>query len=321
MLGRFSGSATLGQYRNGMMLAQQPSAAFGSVAAYVILPAFARISSDSPRLSSAARRGFAATEVAIVPVAAACIPMGVPVAVILMGDRWRVAGHVIAGLSGLVLGNAMISVSGELMKARSALRLQLVVEIIWFVVTAVTVTVAALLWGALAVAIAVSLSTCITAAFAVVRIANNLSLPLREMLIELATTVVAAAVMAVAIWALNTDVNVLGHSELVGLLVLIGDVLVGVIVYTATLVAIDSQRRVAGQTLARRLRARVRPAPIPGVTIDPRPRYTDGATRTAAWGVTSAPAGEREATAPDGRPSAAQAPWRAAGTTACCTPR
>ncbi len=258
MLGRFSGAATLGQYRNGMMLASQPSAAFGSVAAYVILPAFARISSDTPRLSSAARRGFAVTEVAVVPVAAACIPLGVPVAVILMGDRWRVAGHVIAGLSGLVLGSAMISISGELMKARSALRLQLVVEIIWFVLTAVTVTVAAMLWGALAVAIAVSLSTCVTAGYAVVRIAANLSLPLGELLIELATTVVAATVMAVAIWALNSDVDVLGRGEFVGILVLFGDGLVGLVVYTATLLAIDPRRRDGAVSLAHSLRARAK---------------------------------------------------------------
>jgi O-antigen/teichoic acid export membrane protein len=261
MLGRFSGSATLGQYRNGTMLAQQPAAAFGSIAAYVILPAFARISSDTQRLSSAARRGFATTEVAIVPVAVACIPLGVPLAVILLGDRWRLAGRVIAGLSGLVLGSAMISVSGELMKARSALRLQLVVEIIWFVLTAVTVTVAAVLWGAVAVAIAVSFSTCVTAAFAVVQIADDLSLPLGELLVELTTTLVAAAVMAVAIWALNTDVDVLRRSELVGVLVLIGDGLVGLIVYTGTLLAIDPRRRLAGQSLTRRLRLRVHPRP------------------------------------------------------------
>jgi O-antigen/teichoic acid export membrane protein len=263
MLGRFSGAATLGQYRNGMMLASQPSAGFGAVAAYVILPAFARISFDTGRLASAARRGFAVTEVAIVPVAVACIPLGVPVAVILMGDRWRVAGHVIAGLSGLVLGSAMIAVGGELMKAMATLRLQLIAQIIWFVLTAVTVTVAAVLWGALAVAIAVSLSTCLTAAFVVARVAIGLSLPLGEMLVELTTTVFAAAVMAVAIWALNTDVDVLARPELVGVLVLVVDGLVGLIVYTATLVAIDPQRRAGGLTLARRLRARVRPRPAP----------------------------------------------------------
>jgi O-antigen/teichoic acid export membrane protein len=264
MLGRFSGAATLGQYRNGMMLASQPSAAFGAVAAYVILPAFARISFDTARLASAARRGFAVTEVAIVPVAVACIPLGVPVAVILMGGRWRVAGHVIAGLCGLVFGNAMISVSGELMKAMATLRLQLVAQILWFVLTAVTVTVAALLWGALAVAIAVSLSTCVTAAFLFVRIAIGLSLPVGELLVELLTTLIAAAVMAVAIWALNTDVDVLARPELVGVLVLIGDGLVGLVVYTATLVAIDPQRRAGGLSLARRLRARIRPGPAPG---------------------------------------------------------
>ena len=55
MLGRFKGAAALGQYRNGLRVAQQPSDGFVSIGAYVLLPALVRLA-RSPR---AAARGHA----------------------------------------------------------------------------------------------------------------------------------------------------------------------------------------------------------------------------------------------------------------------
>lgn len=253
MLGRVSGPAALGQYRNGMMLAQQPGNAFGSVGAYVILPAFARLASVPARLAVAARRAFWVTHTAVVPVAAACLPLGVPVAVILLGTRWRAAGHAIAGLSGFVLGSILLSVSGELMKAMGALRLQLATHVVWLVLVATTVVTASLTWGLVGVAVALSVSTCATAVYTMVKIARRMGLPGHELLSGLATPAVASAVMVGVMLLFSSASNLLHHSGAVGIVLLLVDTLIAAVVYCATLAAIDGPRRRAALALLRRL--------------------------------------------------------------------
>jgi O-antigen/teichoic acid export membrane protein len=259
MLGRFSGAAALGQYRNGLMLAQQPGNAFGSVAAYVILPAFARISSVPERIAGAARHAYWVTHSVIVPVSAACLPLGVPGAVILLGARWHQAGQVIAGLCGFVLGGTLLSISGELMKAVSQLRLQLGVQTVRLVLVAVTVTLTALLWGPVGVAIALSVSSFATAIYAMVKGARALGLPASEFLTGMVTPVIASAVMVVVMRLFDWQVGLLDHPELQRIILLVAEILIGALVYGIVLGVIDAPRRKAGLHLARRSWRRLGP--------------------------------------------------------------
>jgi O-antigen/teichoic acid export membrane protein len=251
ILGRFSGAATLGQYRNGQMLVQQPAGLFGQVVAYVILPAFARISAVPGRLTAAARRAFWLTSTVVFPISLACIPLGVPVAVILLGDRWRAAGHAIAGLSGLVLGGTLLSISGELMKAVAALRLQLKVHVVWISAVAVTVTVAGLLWGLLGVSIALSASTCLAAGYAMAGLAGAMEIPRYAFFAGMGRPLIASSVMAGAMFLFDRGVDLLGHGETVRVLLLLAEIAVGASVYCAALAAIDHERRELGVTAAR----------------------------------------------------------------------
>jgi O-antigen/teichoic acid export membrane protein len=251
ILGRFSGAATLGQYRNGQMLVQQPAGLFGQVVAYVILPAFARISAVPGRLTAAARRAFWLTSTVVFPISLACIPLGVPVAVILLGDRWRAAGHAIAGLSGLVLGGTLLSISGELMKAVAALRLQLKVHVVWISAVAVTVTAAGLLWGLLGVSIALSASTCLAAGYAMAGLAGAMEIPRYAFFAGMGRPLIASSVMAGAMFLFDRGVDLLGHGETVRVLLLLAEIAVGASVYCAALAAIDHERRELGVTAAR----------------------------------------------------------------------
>lgn len=257
VLGRFSGAATLGQYRNGQMLVQQPAGLFGQVVAYVVLPAFARISVVPGRLTAAARRAFWLTSTVVFPMSLACVPLGVPVAVIILGERWRPAGHAIAGLAGVILGGTLLSISGELMKAVAALRLQLKVHAVWIWTVAVTVTVAGLLWGLLGVSIALSASTCLTAAYAIARLADAVKLPRYSFFDGMTRPLIASLVMAGAMFLFDRGVDLLGHGEAIKVLLLLCEIAVGAIVYCAVLAAIDHGRRELGVTAARTIWGRV----------------------------------------------------------------
>jgi O-antigen/teichoic acid export membrane protein len=256
-LGHFSGATALGQYRNGQLLSSQPGGLFSQVAAYVILPAFARISAVPDRISAAARHAFWLTSTVIIPISLASMPLGVPVAVTLLGDRWRPAGHAIAGLAGMLLGGTMLSIGAELMKAIGALRFQLKVQVVWLVLVAPAVLVAGEIWGLLGVAIGLSIATCAAAAYAIVGIARALSMPALEFFAGMLRPAIASIAMVGAMLLFAQIVDVLAHAEFVRILLLVAEVVVGAVVYGAALAAIDPPRRRAGMGVVRALQQRV----------------------------------------------------------------
>jgi hypothetical protein len=138
------------------------------------------------------------------------------------------------------------------MKAISELRLQLVVQAIWLVLVAVTVTLTALLWGPLGVAIALSVSTFAAAVYAMVMIALALGLPAPAFLTGMVAPAIASAVMVGAMLLFDGQVGLLDHPELQRIVLLVAEILIGALVYAITLGAIDVPRRRAGLRLARR---------------------------------------------------------------------
>ena len=117
LIGRFSGSAALGQFRIGERIGLTPIMLVVSAASYVLFPALARVSHDEPRLRSAFLRSLRWFAIAAVPLGAILIPLGVPVAVIFFGDVWRDAGYVAMILSAWVIASCLISLASEAFKA------------------------------------------------------------------------------------------------------------------------------------------------------------------------------------------------------------
>lgn len=263
MLGRFGSAAVLGQYRNGQLLANQPGGIFGQVTAYVILPAFARLSTIPHRITAAARRAYWAAYTLIFPMSFALVPLGVPLAVTVLGERWRPAGHALAALSGMLLGNTLMSITSELMKATGALRFQLRVQIAGLAVIVATVVPGALVSGLLGVAIAVSFSSCITVAYAMSGVCRQLGLPWRELVVDMLAPAGASLVMAGAMLVFQDATLLVDNSEPVRILLLVCDLLVGAVVYIAAVAVVDAPRREAMRRALRRLQRRVRPQASP----------------------------------------------------------
>ena len=98
LVGRFLGLAPLGGYRFGWRIATQAAVLFGS-AAYPLFPAFARIADEPDRFRASFLRAIRLMAVLAIPAGVALIPLAEQIAVVLLGERWRSTGHVLAALA------------------------------------------------------------------------------------------------------------------------------------------------------------------------------------------------------------------------------
>jgi O-antigen/teichoic acid export membrane protein len=243
MLGRFTNAATLGQYRNGYRLASQPGQAFVDVGAYVLLPTLAHISQERERLASAVRRVYGVALAVTVPFSLAMVPLGVPIAVLFLGDRWRPAGHAIAALWGILFGGAISSVAAESAKAIGRPQLLVRIHGLNLAVTAVLVCAAAIPFGLIGVATAVSVSQVLVGFYAFSSVSAHVGMSRRDLAAELTYPLAASAAMVAAMLAFAAAVDPLSHGEAGGLILTVVQVVVGALAYIAALATIDGRRR------------------------------------------------------------------------------
>ena len=242
-LGRVSGAAPLGQYRNGYRLASQPAVAFVNVASYVLLPTLARLATEPARLVAAARRVVGEVAALTVPVSLAALPLGTPIAVLLLGERWRVAGHALAALGGYTAGAALLSVVAELMKVTGQPRSLVRMHALRLVLLILTVGAAVFPFGVVGVAAAVSVSTCLTAIYGFGRVAPDLHMTWRDLAHEYLAPVVGSGAMLAVMFGFMAVANPLGHGEAGGIALSVAEFALGAIAYTIVLLTLDHERR------------------------------------------------------------------------------
>jgi O-antigen/teichoic acid export membrane protein len=243
MLGRFAGAASLGQYRNGLRLAQQPANTFVSVAAYVLLPALARLAADAERLAWAAHRILRLVAVAAIPISFALLPLGEPGAVLLLGHSWKPAGHVIAALFPIVWAGSTISACSEMFKAVGRPRILVGTWLVNLCAMAVLMPITAITLGSVGVAAGLSASQLLTAGYALWRVSPLIDMDARAQVRAAAGPVLAGAVMAAAMFGFSAAANPLDHALVVAWAFTAVEVLVGVVVYCLVLLSVDRPRR------------------------------------------------------------------------------
>jgi PST family polysaccharide transporter len=248
VVGRWVGTGSLGQYRYGERFGMQPQAAVTNVASYVLLPAFARISLDPPRLRRAFLRGVRWLGILSIPAGLIMLPLGEPIAVILLGDRWRAAGQVMMALCVFTGARSLVSISSELFKAvgrpHYLLRMHLVSA------ASMVAAIAALLtFGLVGVAAGVSVSAIIMAAYAIGVSSGLVNVPRSRLLAELWPPALASALMVAAVWPLDRLLlHADSHGVAAGLALLAVEALGGLLIYVASL-------QLLSPTLGREVRA------------------------------------------------------------------
>ena len=179
LVGRFVSTSALGQYQYALRLAMAPFEATLAVASHVLFPAFARISHDRERLSSAYLRSLRWVMVAAMPASLILFPLGEPLTVVLFGEVWRPAGHALMAMCLFAAGNSLLSICLEGAKAYGRPAVLARVHLFMMVVT-VAAMVALLPLGLNGVAAGLSVGAVAGAIYAVFSFSRLVSLPVRE---------------------------------------------------------------------------------------------------------------------------------------------
>jgi O-antigen/teichoic acid export membrane protein len=235
LLGRFVSPGKLGQYRYAYRIASIPFLGTVNVASYVLYPAFAHIATDEARFHAAFLRALRWLAVLVAPASLILLALGEPLAVLLLGERWRPAGQALMAMSGYALGGAAISVASEAFKASGNPAVLPRMHALWTGL-AVLLMLALLPLGLIGIAIAVAAAAILVGIYALRRVAQVLGLSGARVGAELWPSLAAAAVMAAVVLPLEQLVlHADSRSVVVGLAILAGEVALGLAIYVAVL--------------------------------------------------------------------------------------
>jgi O-antigen/teichoic acid export membrane protein len=234
VVGRSLGADALGQYRYGERFGTQPQSATTNVAAYVLLPAFARIAADAERLRRAFLRALRWIVLVAAPAGFILLPLGEPLAVALLGERWHGVGSVMMAFSAYTAAGSVAQVAVEAFKVVA--RPDLLPRVRGLTAAATVAGVAAgLPFGIAGVAAGVSAAALVAAVYAALLASRILEIPVRAICAELWAPLAASLVMVVAVAALDRLVlHAESHAAAAALGLLAVEMIAGAVVYLTT---------------------------------------------------------------------------------------
>lgn len=239
-LGRFVGSAALGQFTYSLRVATQPFGSVVNVGSYVLLPAFSRISHEDTRFRDAFIRSLRWMCIVAFPLALLLLPLGVPAVVLVFGHRWHEAGQGAAVLGIYCAALTLDSVASEAWKACGRPDMLPRMHTLSLVLT-VGFVLALTPFGLIGVTLGMSVSAVCVAMYATRGVARVVGLPLRDLVGEIARPLAAGLPMVLALFALDRFVV---HAEqrrpVLGLTLLAAEALLGLTIYTVALYGLSS---------------------------------------------------------------------------------
>ena len=200
VVGRVLNAAALGNYRYGVRLGMLPGAVIIEVASYVLFPAFSRTANDAARFKSGFLRALRALWLAAAPTAGMIVIFGVPVTILLLGQKWRDAGLTFAALAGACLGVALAAVGFEAIKGHGRTTL-----LNWVNGTEIVVGVISMLalvqFGPVGIGLSISISALWGGLLGLLLARNLVGVAISELAETLLPPLVAAVTAAVS-WGL-----------------------------------------------------------------------------------------------------------------------
>ncbi|MGE3285942.1 MAG: oligosaccharide flippase family protein [Pseudonocardia sp.] len=242
IVGRFLGTAALGQFRYGRRVGLLPAQAVVQVGSYVLFPAFSRLAGDPDRLKVAFLRSLRWLWISAAPVAGFIVALGEPSVVLLLGQRWAEAGVFLVGMAGYGAAIAVKAAAGEAIKGTGHSRL-----LNWASATQLVLglglVLLALPFGLFGVGLAISATEIALAALVLGLARRVVGFTLRELFQRLVpplvAAVAAAAVVGVTDHALIRSVE--HGTTLAGILMLAGETVVFAVLYLVVLRMLDRQ--------------------------------------------------------------------------------
>jgi O-antigen/teichoic acid export membrane protein/GT2 family glycosyltransferase len=238
-LGRFKGPSVLGQYTYSSRVAQQPLGAVINAGGYVLLPAFSRLAPHDLRFRAAVRRALRWLCITAFPAGLLLVPLGVPAVVLVFGHRWHTAGVGAAALGVYCAALSLDSIASEVWKARARTDMLPRMHTLALLVTIVGVG-AGLPFGVLGVAIGLSVSSIVVAAYAVHGMGTVAGIALADLWREIWPPAAASLLMAGALFCLEQFVVHADRRAVVpGLALVLGQAVLGLALYAAVLFSLS----------------------------------------------------------------------------------
>jgi O-antigen/teichoic acid export membrane protein len=219
LIGRVLGARSLGEYRFGWRIATQVPAPAVQAGAYVLLPAFASIAENPARFGAAFLRTVRSSCLLTVPVSLMLAPLGVPVAVLVFGREWRLAGVVAACLVGVSATVPLLSISSEIFKAGGAPKHLPVIHLLLAVVPGAFM-VAGVPYGVAGVAVGMSVGSVVVSLEALRRASAVAATPLAAALRAIWPPTAGGIVGGAAVFAIDRGfLDAATRSPLTGLVI------------------------------------------------------------------------------------------------------
>jgi O-antigen/teichoic acid export membrane protein len=255
-VGRAFGASILGQFRYAQRFVAQTISSITLAGAYVLLPVFARIASDEVRFRAAVSRALGLMTLIVFPLTLVFIPLGRPIARIVLGPEWSDAGPMMMGLAGFGLALAISSVSAEAFKASG--RTELLPRLHAITATAPLICMFALLpAGPAWMGVAVSLGLCVEAMYALRALGRISGIPLATILRQIQPALLASLIMMLLILALEKELIHAGSSHGArGVVLLASELSAAALVYIAALAVLSPRSIRVLKTSAGYLRRR-----------------------------------------------------------------
>jgi O-antigen/teichoic acid export membrane protein len=231
-LGHVTGASALGQFTYSSRVASQPLGAVVDVGAYVLQPAFARLSTHDERFRAAVCRSLRWLCVAAFPAGLLLVALATPAVVLVFGEQWREAGNGAAALGVYCAAVSLDSIASETWKSYGRGDMLARMHTVSLILTAVCVGALVVPFGLMGVTIGMSASAVGVGVYAVRGMSRALGIALADLLSEIWPPAIAATAMAGALFCLeHFVVHAERHSTILGLVLLAVETLLGVAVY------------------------------------------------------------------------------------------
>jgi O-antigen/teichoic acid export membrane protein len=163
-------------------------------------------------------------------------PLGEPLAIVVFGERWSVAGQVTAAICLFIPAQTVAAEIGEGFKAAGIPAKRTRVNAIAVVTGGLTMLALTPLIGLYGVGVGISVDAIAGASVAIALARGAMEIPVRSFLVAIAPAAGAALVMVAALFPLeNLVVHAADHGTVLGLLLLAVQGLIGLAIYLAVL--------------------------------------------------------------------------------------
>jgi O-antigen/teichoic acid export membrane protein len=232
-LGHITGASALGQFTYSSRVAAQPLGAVVDVGAYVLQPAFARLSYHDERFRAAVCRSLRWLCITAFPAGLLLVPLGTAAVVLVFGEQWREAGNGAAALGVYCAAVSLDSIASETWKSYGRGDMLPRMHTVSLILTVVCVG-ALVPFGVLGVTIGMSASAVGVGVYAVRGMSRALGIALADLVSEIWPPALAAATMAGVLFCLeHFVVHAERHGTILGLGLLALEVLLGAAIYVS----------------------------------------------------------------------------------------